>query len=104
VPLTPSPDQFVNPSGVSESINAPASTDTKVVVPEWKIENGEGDESQSTEDAGIKQMSFRSTSFKETDKKKPTNTTDSDSETQPRTKSKSDARPKSEKKSFWSRE
>ena len=104
VPLTPSPDQFVNPSGVSESINTPASTDTKVVVPEWKIETGKDDDSQSTEGSGIKQMSFHSTSFKEADKKKPTNMTDSDSETQPRTKSKSDARPKSEKKSFWSRE
>jgi general secretion pathway protein D len=104
VPLTPSPDQFVNPSGTSDSINAPATSDTKVVVPEWKIETGEDDESQSTESSGIKQMSFRSTSFKETDKKRPANTTDTDSETQPRTKSKSDTRPKSEKKSFWSRE
>jgi hypothetical protein len=104
VPLTPSPDQFVNPSGVSESINAPSSTDTKVVVPEWKIETGEGDESQSTEDSGIKQMSFRSTSFKETDKKERKNTTGSDSEVPTRTKPKSEARPKSEKKSFWPRE
>ena len=104
VPLTPSPDQFVNPSGVSESINAPASTDTKVVVPEWKIETGERDGSQSTEDSGIKQMSFRSTSFKETDQKERKNTTGSDSEVPTRTKPKSEARPKSEKKSFWPRE
>jgi hypothetical protein len=73
-----------------------------VVVPEWKIETGEEYESQSTDDSGIKQMSFRSASFKETDKKKTTNT--AESEVQLRTKSKSDARPKSEKKSFWSRE
>jgi general secretion pathway protein D len=104
VPLSPSPDQFINPGTTSDSINAPASPDTKVVVPEWRIETGEDDESQSTEGSGIKQMSFRSTAFKETDKKKPTNTTDSDSETQPRTKSKSEAKPKSEKKSFWSRD
>jgi hypothetical protein len=104
VPLAPSPDQFINPGTTSDSINGPASTDTKVVVPEWKIETGEDDESEATEGSGIKQMSFRSTAFKETDKKKPANTTDSDSETQPRTKSKSDTRPKSEKKSFWSRE
>jgi general secretion pathway protein D len=104
VPLTPSPDQFANPDSTSESINAPASPDTKVVVPEWKIETGEDYESQSTEGSGIKQMSFRSTSFKETDRKKTKNTTDPDSETQPRTKSKSEAKPKSEKKSFWSRE
>jgi hypothetical protein len=75
-----------------------------VVVPEWKIETGEDVDSQATEGSGIKQMSFRSTAFKETDKKKIANTTDSDSETQPRTKSKSEARPKSEKKSFWSRD
>ncbi len=104
VPLTPSPDQFVNPGGTSESINAPASTDTKVVVPEWKIETGEGDESQSTEDSGIKQMSFRSTSFKESDKKKSANRADSESYTPPENKSRTDARPKSKEKSFWSRQ
>lgn len=104
VPLAPSPDQFINPETPSDSINAPASPDTKVVVPEWKIETGEDVDSQATEGSGIKQMSFRSTAFKETDKKKIANTTDSDSETQPRTKSKSEARPKSEKKSFWSRD
>ena len=103
VPLAPSPDPFVNPSGASESSNIPGPSETRVVVPEWKIDTGESDESQPTEESGIKQMLFRRTSFKGADKKKPANTADSESETQPRTNSKSDARPKSERKSFWSR-
>jgi hypothetical protein len=104
VPLAPSPDQFVNPDGAADSLNMPGPTDTKVVVPEWKIETGDSDESQPLEESGIKQMSFRTASVKDTNKKKPANAAESESDVQPRTKSKSDARPKSEKKSFWSRE
>ena len=103
VPLAPSPDPFVNPSGASDSAKIPGPSETRVVVPEWKIDTGESDESQPTEESGIKQMLFRRTSSKGADKKKLANTADSESETQPRTNSKSDARPKSEKKSFWSR-
>ena len=38
VPLAPLLISSGNPGNPSESINGPASTETKVVVPEWKIE------------------------------------------------------------------
>lgn len=104
VPLAPSPDQFVNPNNASGSSNIPGPSETKVVVPEWKIETGDSDELESTESSGIKQMSFRGASFKETETRKPANKTDTESEKQPPTKPRSYVRPKSEKKSFWSRE